>query len=422
MNTDVPKDKKWRDYLVAIVVAVITGIFGLRAAGESTRLAIYATQTAEARLTYTPTVNANATAIYKGAISTQQAFASTQQAFNATQQAFYVTSTAIANLPLYPQTPALQPTKQQPVTNLNNLPTFYNFYSYILFAWFIFALSQPLPRKRLLKTIMALSSEPNIFKHSENNQIRFYPRSLLEHAATGIKNFYEKLNKNPFLEKPKNLVEQVTGETYTYSFEQVMILVVFIFLLYADAVQVQNNLKVLGLIGTVPQWLTYYWVAPISGTIVSTMVGSWLIAKKGTLKNPISLYSGYFLVISGLGLALLFSLVRYVELGFISSAYINLLPQAETLIINLLIPINIFFATAAIFIPAYSTLIKLAIPITGSLLFIIGTFIALTLSLFLLMIDFQIRFTLIYIQVIFFLTLSPLDLFFGKFYGWQKAS
>lgn len=412
MTTDAPKEKKIRDYVVTIIAAIISGLFVLRAAGEGTRLSIAATQTAEARLTSTPTVNANATVVYENSIATQQAFVSTQQVFNSTQQAFYSTSTAIASN--ISSVPTPKPTQQVPITNLNNVPTFYNFYSYIIFAWFIFAFSRPLPRQRLFKTIIALVSEPIVFTHSESNQITFYPRRWLEQVAIGIKNFYERLNNNTFLSTPKNIVEKITGEDNLHLFEQVVVLTVFILMLYADYINILNTLKVLGLVADVlPQWLTYYWVALLSGSVVSTIVGIWVIAnqkKKAVFRNKISLFSGYFLVISGLGLALIFSLIRYAQLGLIPITSPAFLPQVESFILYALIPINISVSAAIIFPLAPSALIKVGMLLVGTIMYVIGIFLALVLSVLLLMTDFQFRFLLINAQIMFFLTLSPLSL------------
>ncbi|MHB9057088.1 MAG: hypothetical protein ACYC2P_13235 [Paludibacteraceae bacterium] len=424
MTTDAPKEKKIRDYAITIIAAIISGLFVLRAAGEGTRLSIAATQTAEARLTSMPTVNANATVVYENSIATQQAFVSTQQVFNSTQQAFYRTSTAIANN--ISSVPTPKPTQQVPVTNLNNVPTFYNFYSYIIFAWFVFAFSRPLPRQRLFKTIIALVSEPIVFKHSENNQITFYPRRWLEQVAIGIKTLYERLNNNTFLSTPKNIVEKVTGEDNLHLFEQVVVLTVFILMLYADSINILNTLKILGIVADVlPQWLTYYWVALLSGTVVSTIVGIWVIAnqkKTAVFRNKISLFSGYFLVISGLGLALIFSLIRYAELGLIPIASPVFLPQAESFILNLLIPINITLSAAIIFPLAPSALIKLGMLLVGTMMYVIGIFLVLVLSVLLLMIDFQFRFLLINAQITFFLTLSPLSLLVEETYAQRKVT
>lgn len=427
MTTDAPKDKKWRDYIVALIVAIITGVFGLRAAGEGTRLSIAATQTAEARLTYTPTINASVTAIYQGAVTTQEAFALTQQAFSTTQQAFYITSTAVANnISVLSSTPTPKSTQQVPVTNLNNVPTFYNFYSYIIFAWFVFAFSRPLPRQRLFKAIIALATEPTVFKHSENSQIMFYPRRWLEQFAIGIKMLYERLNNSTFLSTPKSIVAKITGEDNLHLFEQVVVLTVFSLMLYADAINILNTYKILGLVTDVlPQWLTYYWVSLLSGSVVSTIVGIWVIAnqkKKAVFRHKILLFSGYFLVISGLGLAFIFSLIRYAQLGLIPITPPVFLPQAESFILSVLIPINISVSVAVIFPLAPSALIKLSMLLIGSVMYAVGIFVVLVLSVLLLLIDFQFRFLLIYIQIAFFLTLSPLSLLVEETYAQRKVT
>lgn len=421
MTTDAPKEKKIRDYVVAIIVAIITGLLGLRAAGEGTRLTIAATQTAEAKLITTATINAYATTVHKNSIATQQAFALTQQSFNVTQVAFYTTSTAIANN-IAPTLIPPTPTPQSPTTNLSNLPTFFNFYSLLFFAWFVIAISQSTPRQKLLSNTIALISEPIIFKHSKNKKIPFYPRKLFEQLAQTTKESYERLNDSSFFKNPKHLDAQSTSSDFS-TFGKIVILAVFILLLWADAIAAANTLQIYGLLNPLPSWLSQYWLSLSSGSLVSTIIGAWTIAnlkKKAGLKNPISKVVSYFLVTSGLCLAFVFSIARYAELGFIPNTTAIFAPQIELLIINLLIPVNISLAIAILFplifesISAINGLLSLAIK---SILYALSISYLLIFSLLIIIYDLIYRLLMIYLDVALFFAFSPLNFLREKIFS-----
>jgi len=407
-------------WIATIVAAIIVGYMTYLGSVEPVRLEIQATQTAEARLFPTSSIDIAATKLHQNIVSTQRAFATN---ISLTEQSMMATATAIMRSASTP-TPipvATSNTTNTPVATINDVPSFFQFFFVIILA--VISFTNKTSRGILVDRVTNLITKPTVFQSDKSTPVPFYPRRIFEELAKASINIFG----FPFI---KNLIVSLTGfiKEKVQSSPRIYIgylvkLIMFLCFIWADAISTANSLAALSLIsGNVHPLLTRYEFAVLFGSILSLIVGVWVIVdskdtnnKRSGFAYKIIVISGYFLLISGLLVTLIFTLARYAALGLLSNEYQQFLKIIDGIVLVVLIPANNLISTFVIFEEALMGITAVAILLSSIFLietYILGFLLKVVTSISIFVIDVAFRLILIYMYFTSFLLLTPLDLIF----------
>jgi hypothetical protein len=223
--------------------------------------------------------------------------------------------------------------------------------------------------RTLLGRIGKLVMKPIIFKTDTNpDNIPFYPRTLFEDVSNGLRDKLRQPFKDiirvvgEFVIKMKSMIFSEEHPFRTLGF--FLLLALFIFFVFADAIAVANTLFVLGLWqGEMPELLTRFDIAVFGGSLAALIIGLAIVLEIRSEISEFTLWSerservrslvmGASLLATVLSFTTLiaWALFRMIELHIISSTPI--LNGILNWILFGLVPINSAIAAAIVFIDA----------------------------------------------------------------------
>jgi len=405
-------------WIATIIAAVIVGYMTYLGSVEPVRLEIQATQTAEARLLSPPTIDTTATSLSQGLISTQQAFATS---VSLTEQSIMATATAVMSNVLTPTPISTLPPTNVPVATVNDVPPFFIYFFSIF--WAIIALANKTGRDNLINRIIILITKPIVFRTDEGTPVPFYPRQLLEQMAQALTNASDFLYGKNIIANLTNFIKENALSSLRIYIGDLVKLGMFLCFVWADAISVTNTLGTLSLIsGDVPSYLTRYEIAVMFGSLLSLIVGVWVIVESKEASNSRSNFPhkvivafSYFLVVSGLLVTLIFALARYAALGLLPNDYQQFVEITNNVVLVMLIPVNNVIASFVIFAEAMKglaavSLLLVSILLTG--LYVLRFIYKFIFWVFIFLFDVIYRISLIYMFIASYLLLTPFDSIF----------
>lgn len=405
-------------WIATIIAAVIVGYMTYLGSVEPVRLEIQATQTAEARLLSSPTIDTTATSLSQDLVSTQQAFATS---IRLTEQSIMATATAVMSNVLTPTPISTLPPTNVPVATVNDVPPFFIYFFSIF--WAIIALANKTGRNNLVNRIITLISKPIILKVDEGTPVPGYPRQPLEQTAQALTNVFEFHNLDKIIDGLTNNTKQIAQSSLRNYIGDLVKLGMFLCFVWADAISVTNTLGTLSLIsGDVPSFLTRYEIAVIFGSLLSLIVGVWVIVESKEASNNRSdpahkIIVGFscFLVTSGLLATLIFALARYSALGLLPNDFQKIAENTNNVVLVILIPVNNVIASFVIFTEALKglaavSLLLISISLTG--LYLLRFIYKFIFWVIIFLFDMIYRIILIYMFIASFLLLTPFDSIF----------
>jgi len=257
------------------------------------------------------------------------------------------------------------------IFNLVNSQWFY----YILGFWTLIAIARRDERNSFASRLADLISKPAIFEADENPQsVSFYPRKSMEKIATDVRKALIRIPNdiNAALEKAiKNQLDFIVDPQRRWKLLGYAIYVIFMFFfLWADGIAIANALDALGLVATVPSYLTLYEIAVAVGSFLAIIVGA-LVARD--VFNAVSDFSDWdtqqgawkklakvlaiLLIISGLLVAVVLGLGRFQRLVSLPVNIADLINLGVNFTTLVLVPFNTLIATILIHFEAFKGLL-----------------------------------------------------------------
>jgi hypothetical protein len=248
----------------------------------------------------------------------------------------------------------------------------------IVAIWLFACIAWTTRWKAVLERIGKLVIKPIIFKRDPNpDNVPLYPRTLFEDVSNGIRNTL----RQPFTDFIKWLREKANGmKSLIYSeehpfrtFGYILLLVLFIFFVTADAIAVANTLYVLHLWqGEMPEILTRFDIAVFGGSLAALIIGLAIVLEIRSKISEFTFWSerdervrslvmGASLLVTVLSFVTLiaWALFRMIELHVISSS--PFLNGLLNWILFGLVPINSALAAAIVFLEAIRGVIVVGI-------------------------------------------------------------
>ena len=303
-------------------------------------------------------------------------------------------------------------------------------------VWAIIAIAIREEREKLMDTIESIFRKKIVFQEDSEPIIRYYARNLLETIAKALtlgildtaKNLIQKTKV--WGQTQRDLFSKSTDKpTYRKMLGAVVLLIVMLFFLYADLIAIFNTLEVYGITSTIPIGFRNYEYAVTFGSFFTIVIAGLILfeiygrseftdmASQPYRAKLIYATLSWILVILGLVVVISLGLIRYRLITNISPLPDANIGSFNDLVMTIVIPLNVIFATALIVgeglkgLPLFILgLVWIVIGVGVSFLFIF----AMVNYVLWFLIDMIYRIILISLYVLFFLIITPLDKIFSR--------